>query len=239
MATPKGWTGPDVVDGLPVEGTFRTHQVPVAEVRTNPEHLAILEAWMRSYRPEELFDENGRLDPDIAALAPAGERRMGANPQANGGRNPHHLRVPDWRADGIEVAGPGDPYAESTRRFGEMLRDIYRANAELADFRLFCPDETNSNRLGAVFEATDRCLVERTVAGDDHVSADGRVMEVLSEHLCHGWLEGYTLTGRHGLFASYEAFAMVSASMTVQHTKWLEAGAGCRGAGRSRRSTSS
>ncbi len=223
MATPKGWTGPATVDGLAVEGTFRSHQVPVSEVRSNPEHLEILERWMRSYRPEELFDANGRVDPEIEASAPSGERRMGANPQANGGRDPHHLRVPDWRHYGVDVAAPGTVVHESTRPFGELLRDIYRENADQADFRLFCPDETNSNRLGAVFEETDRCLVERTVAGDDHVSAGGRVMEVLSEHLCHGWLEGYTLTGRHGLFASYEAFAMVSASMTVQHTKWLEA----------------
>ncbi len=223
LVTPKGWTGPATVDGLAVEGTFRSHQVPVAEVRTNPEHLAILDGWMRSYRPEELFDENGRLAPEIAVLAPSGERRMGANPQANGGRDPHHLHVPDWRQYGVEVPRPGAVLHESTRPFGDLLRDIYRDNAEQADFRLFCPDETNSNRLGAVFEQTDRCLVERNVAGDDHVSAGGRVMEVLSEHLCHGWLEGYTLTGRHGVFASYEAFAMVSASMTVQHTKWLEA----------------
>ncbi|MGZ4710371.1 MAG: phosphoketolase family protein, partial [Acidimicrobiales bacterium] len=223
LDTPKGWTGPATVDGLAIEGTFRSHQVPVAEVRSNPEHLALLEQWMRSYRPDELFDANGRLDRQVAALAPDGERRMGVNPQANGGRDQHHLRVPEWQAYGVDVPAPGTVLRESTRSLGELLRDVYRANAELADFRLFCPDETNSNRLGAVFEATDRCLVERTVAGDDHVSADGRVMEVLSEHLCHGWLEGYTLTGRHGLFASYEAFAMVSASMTVQHTKWLEA----------------
>ena len=223
LATPKGWTGPDVVDGVQIQGTFRSHQVPLAGVRDNPDHLRMLEAWMRSYRPEELFDENGRPVAGLAALAPVGDRRMGANPQANGGRHPHHLRLPDWTDYAVDVPAPASRYEESTRRLGELLRDVYRLNAEHADFRLFCPDETNSNRLGAVFEVTDRCLVDRTTPTDDHVSPDGRVMEVLSEHLCHGWLEGYTLTGRHGLFASYEAFAMVSASMTVQHTKWLEA----------------
>jgi xylulose-5-phosphate/fructose-6-phosphate phosphoketolase len=222
LATPKGWTGPKVVDGVKIEGTFRAHQVPLSGVRDNPDHLHQLEDWMRSYRPEELFDENGRLVSRLAGLAPVGDRRMGANPQANGGRHPHHLRLPDWAGYAVDVQAPAAVYVESTRRLGEMLRDIYRLNADEADFRLFCPDETNSNRLGAVFEETDRCLVERTATDDDHVSPDGRVMEVLSEHLCHGWLEGYTLTGRHGLFATYEAFAMVSASMTVQHTKWLE-----------------
>jgi xylulose-5-phosphate/fructose-6-phosphate phosphoketolase len=220
--TPKGWTGPAVVDGVRVEGTFRAHQVPLANVRDDPEHLRLLEEWLRSYRPDELFDENGRPVPDLAAHAPGGDRRMGSNPQANGGHRTRDLALPDWRAYAVEVASPGSSRRESTHQLGELLRDVYRANDATADFRLFCPDETNSNRLGAVFEATDRCLVETTGPDDDHVSPEGRVMEVLSEHLCHGWLEGYTLTGRHGLFASYEAFAMVSASMTVQHTKWLE-----------------
>ncbi len=222
LATPKGWTGPAVVDGVPVEGTFRAHQVPLANVRDNPEHLALLEAWMRSYRPEELFDANGRPVPWLADLAPPGDRRMGANPQANGGLHPRPLALPDWRAYAVDVTAPAILHVESTDRLGQVLRDIYRDDGTPGSFRLFCPDETNSNRLGAVFEVTDRCLVEPTTPADDHVSPDGRVMEVLSEHLCHGWLEGYTLTGRHGLFASYEAFAMVSASMTVQHTKWLE-----------------
>lgn len=220
LRTPKGWTGPRIVDGVQIEGTFRAHQVPVAEVKTNPEHLAILEQWMRSYRPEELFDEAGRLRPDIAALAPVGERRMGANPHANGGLLTRDLELPDHRRYAIKLADRARERAESTRVLGQYLRDIYRSNP--SNFRLFCPDETNSNRLGAVFEASDRCLISRSVPGDDHVSRDGRVMEVLSEHCCHGWLEGYTLTGRHGLFATYEAFAMVADSMAIQHSKWLE-----------------
>ncbi len=222
LATPKGWTGPAEVDGVPVEGTFRAHQVPLANVRDNPEHLRMLETWMRSYRPEELFDANGRPAARLAELVPPGDRRMGANPQANGGLHRRPLTLPDWRDYAVDVTAPGTQHVESTGRLGPLLRDIYRHDDTPGSFRLFCPDETNSNRLGAVFEVTDRCLVEPTTEADDHVSPGGRVMEVLSEHLCHGWLEGYTLTGRHGLFASYEAFAMVSASMTVQHTKWLE-----------------
>jgi xylulose-5-phosphate/fructose-6-phosphate phosphoketolase len=220
LRTPKGWTGPKVVDGIPVEGTFRAHQVPLANVRDDPGHLRQLEEWMRGYRPEHLFDDGGRLVPELADLAPRGDKRMGSSPHANGGRLLHGLRVPDFTTYAIDVE-PGVTVAESTRRLGELLRDIYRDNP--TTFRLFCPDETNSNRLGAVFEVEERCLLEPTIPIDDHVSADGRVMEVLSEHLCEGWLEGYLLTGRHGMFASYEAFAMVSASMTVQHTKWLEA----------------
>ncbi len=192
-------------------------------MRDDPEHLRLLEEWLRSYRPDELFDADGRPWPDLAELAPTGERRMGSNPQANGGRHPQALALPEWRSYAVDVSAPGRMSLESTRQLGELLRDVYRADADPGRFRLFCPDETNSNRLGAVFEVTDRCLVEQTFPSDDHLSPDGRVMEVLSEHLCHGWLEGYTLTGRHGLFASYEAFAMVSASMTVQHSKWLEA----------------
>jgi len=226
LDTPKGWTGPKVVDGLAVEGTFRAHQVPLSNVRDDPGHLRQLEEWMRSYRPEELFDANGRVWSGLADLVPPGDRRMGANPQANGGLHPRVLALPDWRDYAVEVTSPGTQHLESTARLGQLLRDVYRADGEPGCFRVFCPDETNSNRLGAVFEASDRCLVEDTSAADDHVSPAGRVMEVLSEHLCHGWLEGYTLTGRHGLFASYEAFAMVSASMTVQHSKWLEAARG-------------
>ena len=221
LRTPKGWTGPKEVDGLPIEGTFRAHQVPIAGVRDNPDHLRLLEDWMRSYHPEELFDEAGRLRPELAALAPSGERRMGSSPHTNGGRLLTGLKLPDFMQYAVAIGNPGASRNESTQVLGEMLRDLYTGNAN--NFRLFCPDETNSNRLGAVFEVEDRCLVAPTFATDDHVAADGRVMEVLSEHLCEGWLEGYLLTGRHGLYATYEAFAMVSASMTVQHAKWLEA----------------
>jgi xylulose-5-phosphate/fructose-6-phosphate phosphoketolase len=223
LRTPKGWTGPKVVDGLPVEGTFRAHQVPLANVRDNADHLHQLEEWMRSYRPEELFDGDGWLTPALAKLAPSGDRRMGANAHANGGRVLEPLDLPDFTGYAIPVSQPGAELHESTRRLGEFLRDVFTRNRESASFRLVCPDETNSNRLGAVFDVENRMLVEPIIAIDDHVAHDGRVMEVLSEHNCQGWLEGYLLTGRHGLFASYEAFAMVSASMTVQHAKWLEA----------------
>ncbi len=221
LRTPKGWTGPEVVDGVKIEGTFRAHQVPLSEVRKNAEHLRMLESWMRSYRPQELFDAAGRLVPDVAALAPAGARRMGANPHANGGHGVP-LDLPPFRDYALAVRRPATEQAESTRPLGKLMRDVFARTKQRANFRLYCPDETNSNRLGDVFEAENRCLVERVLPDDDHVSPDGRVMEVLSEHLCQGWLEGYTLTGRHGLFATYEAFAMVSASMTVQHAKWLE-----------------
>ena len=224
LRTPKGWTGPKEVDGLPVEGTFRSHQVPVADVKSNPEHLRILEDWMRSYQPDDLFDEEGRLRPELAALAPQGDLRMGANPRANGGKLLVDLHLPDITGYAIEVKKAATERHESTRQLGKMLRDIFTQNRMHQNFRLFCPDETNSNRLGNVFEVENRCFVEPILPTDDHLSPDGRVMEVLSEHLCQGWLEGYLLTGRHGLFASYEAFAMVSASMTVQHTKWLEEG---------------
>jgi xylulose-5-phosphate/fructose-6-phosphate phosphoketolase len=222
LRTPKGWTGPKEVGGHPVEGTFRSHQVPMSATRTDPEQLAQLEAWLRSYRPEELFDADGRFVEDLAALAPTGNRRMSANPHANGGTVLIDLDLPDFRDYAVAVDRPAVVRQESTRQLGKLLRDLYERTAESANFRLFCPDETNSNRLGNVFEVTDRCLVARTLDIDDHLSPDGRVMEVLSEHLCEGWLEGYTLTGRHGIFATYEAFAMVSASMTVQHTKWLQ-----------------
>jgi xylulose-5-phosphate/fructose-6-phosphate phosphoketolase len=222
LRTPKGWTGPDVVDHVQIEGTFRAHQVPVAEVKTNPEHLAILETWMKSYHPEETFDEQGRLLPELAALAPKGQRRMGMNPHANGGKLLINLHLPEFTRYAIEVKQPGTERHESTRQLGKWLRDIFVHNAQHENFRLFCPDETNSNRLGNVFEVENRCLVEPILPTDDHVSPDGRVMEVLSEHLCEGWLEGYLLTGRHGLFATYEAFAMVADSMMIQHGKWLQ-----------------
>jgi xylulose-5-phosphate/fructose-6-phosphate phosphoketolase len=222
LRTPKGWTGPKVVDGLPVEGTFRAHQVPVDRVREDPAHLALLEAWMRSYRPEELFDERGGLRAELAALAPRGDRRLGANPHANGGRVLQPLDLPDFGDYALPVPRPATELQGSTRQLGKFMRDIFTRNRAAANFRLFCPDETNSNRLGDVFEVERRCSVLPRTPDDDHVAPDGRVMEILSEHCCQGWLEGYLLTGRHGLFASYEAFAMVSASMTVQHAKWLQ-----------------
>jgi len=220
LRTPKGWTGPKIVDGVQIEGTFRAHQVPVSEVRTNPEHLRILEDWMRSYRPEELFDEQGRFREDFAALAPEGTRRMGSNPQANGGLLTVPLTLPVYADYAVKFGERARERIGSTAVLAEYLRDIYAANPD--NFRLFCPDETNSNRLGAVFDVSDRCLVSTIEPGDDHISHDGRVMEVLSEHCCHGWLEGYTLTGRHGLFATYEAFAMIVDSMAMQHAKWIE-----------------
>jgi xylulose-5-phosphate/fructose-6-phosphate phosphoketolase len=222
LRTPKGWTGPKVVDGVQIEGTFRAHQVPLAGVKDNPEHLKLLEQWMRSYRPEELFDDHGRLKPEIKAMAPKGNRRMGANPHANGGLLTVALDIPSFTEYAVPLKEPGSVKVESTRPFGKMLRDIFKRNARQHNFRLFCPDETNSNRLGDVFEVENRCLVGRVESYDDHVAPDGRVMEVLSEHCHQGWLEGYTLTGRHGIFASYEAFAMIVDSMAAQHSKWLE-----------------
>ena len=221
LRTPKGWTGPKQVDGKQVEGTFRSHQVPVSDVRNNPEHLAILEAWLRSYRPEELFDQTGALLPALAALAPQGARRMSSNVAANAGHTSVALHVPALDDYALAVPEPGRELHESTRQLGLLLRDLYRDNPK--NFRLFCPDETNSNRLGAVFDTEKRCLVASVVAGDDQVSPEGRVMEVLSEHNLQGWLEGYTLTGRYGVFATYEAFALIVASMATQHAKWLEA----------------
>jgi xylulose-5-phosphate/fructose-6-phosphate phosphoketolase len=219
MRTPKGWTGPKQVNGKQVEGTFRSHQVPLGAVRTDPVQLAALETWLRSYRPEELFDERGTLMPELRALAPRGTRRMSANPHANGGVAVP-LEMPDWHRYAVAVERPGVTRHESTRAFGELLRDLYKTNP--TRFRLMCPDETASNRLDAVFEVENRCFQEPTIAIDDHVSSEGRVMEVLSEHNCEGWLEGYILTGRHGVFATYEAFALIVASMTTQHAKWLE-----------------
>ena len=220
LRTPKGWTGPRLVDGVQVEGTFRAHQVPLAGVRENPEHLAQLEDWMRSYRPEERFDEDARLVAKLQELAPEGEKRMGSSPHANGGRQLRPLDIPDLERYAVEIETRGVTAVETTRPLGELTRDLIAGQRDR--FRLFCPDETNSNRLGAVFEVDDRCLMDARPE-DEHCSPEGRVMEVLSEHLCQGWLEGYLLTGRHGLFATYEAFAMVSASMAIQHAKWLEA----------------
>jgi xylulose-5-phosphate/fructose-6-phosphate phosphoketolase len=220
LRTPKGWTGPKSVDGLPTEGTWRSHQVPMAEMRTNPEHLALLESWMKSYRPEELFDEAGALVAELAALPPKSYRRMSANPHANGGLLLQDLSLPDFRDYAVEVAKPGVTFSEATRVLGTYLRDVIRMNAER--FRLFGPDETASNRLGAVFEATGRAWDAETLPGDDHLDPAGRVMEVLSEHQCQGWLEGYLLTGRHGLFNCYEAFIHIIDSMFNQHAKWLK-----------------
>ena len=219
LRTPKGWTGPKVVDGIPVEGTFRAHQVPLSGVRENPDHLRMLEEWMRSYRPHEHFDASGKLVPELAALAPQGDRRMGANPAANGGGK-GDLTLPDFRAYAVDVPAPGTVQVENTAPMGVFLRDVYRDNP--TDFRVFSPDELTSNRLGAILQVDNRSFVGPIIPIDDHLSVNGRVMEVLSEHLCEGWLEGYTLTGRSGVYVTYEAFAMVSASMTVQHAKWLQ-----------------
>ncbi|MGZ3147267.1 phosphoketolase family protein [Lentzea chajnantorensis] len=220
LRTPKGWTGPKVVDGLPVEGTFRAHQVPVAATRANPEHRELLEQWMRGYRPDELFDRTGRLIPELQALAPRGTRRMSANPHANGGLLLRDLVMPDFRDHAVPVERPAAEAAEATKVLGAFLRDIIIRNPDR--FRVMGPDETASNRLSAVFEATDRTWNAITEPGDDHLAPDGRVMEVLSEHLCQGWLEGYLLTGRHGLFNCYEAFIHIIDSMFNQHAKWLK-----------------
>ena len=222
LKTPKGWTGPKVVDGERVEGTFRSHQVPLSEPSKNPEHLRLLEEWLRSYKPEELFDAQGRLLPALAELAPSGECRMGANPHANGGLLLRDLRMPDFRDYAVAVPAPGTVEAEDTRVLGHFLRDVIALNEERRNFRLFGPDETASNRLSAVFEATNRQWDAEILEGDDHLAPEGRVMEVLSEHLCQGWLEGYLLTGRHGLFNSYEAFIHIVDSMFNQHAKWLK-----------------
>jgi xylulose-5-phosphate/fructose-6-phosphate phosphoketolase len=220
LKTPKGWTGPKEVDGRPAEGSFRSHQVPLAEVRTNPEHLGQLEAWMRSYRPEELFDADGAVLGEVTALAPPGDRRMSANPHANGGLLLRGLELPDFRAYAIDVQEPARTSSEATRLLGQWLRDVIEVNRDR--FRIMGPDETASNRLQAVFEATDRVWEAERLRTDDHLAPDGRVMEVLSEHLCQGWLEGYLLTGRHGLFNCYEAFIHIVDSMFNQHAKWLK-----------------
>jgi xylulose-5-phosphate/fructose-6-phosphate phosphoketolase len=220
LRTPKGWTGPKVVDGKPVEGTFRSHQVPLAEVRTNPEHLAQLETWMRSYRAEELFDQQGVPVAELRGLPPGGDRRMSANPHANGGLLLRDLAMPDFRDYAVEVPKPATTFSEATRVLGALLRDVIRRNPDR--FRLFGPDETSSNRLDAVFEVTDRQWEAERIPIDEHLAARGRVIEVLSEHLCQGWLEGYLLTGRHGLFNCYEAFIHIVDSMFNQHAKWLK-----------------
>ena len=220
LRTPKGWTGPKTVDGLPMEGTWRAHQVPLTNVRGNPDHLALLETWLRSYRPDELFDADGRPVAGLLDFPPVGAARMSANPHANGGLLLHDLELPDFRDYGVEVAAPATETSEATRVLGTWLRDVIRANP--TTFRLFGPDETTSNRLDAVFEVTDRVWMAETRPTDEHLAPDGRVMEVLSEHLCQGWLEGYLLTGRHGLFSCYEAFIHVIDSMFNQHAKWLK-----------------
>ena len=220
LRTPKGWTGPQQVDGLPVEGTWRAHQVPLANVRENPEHLRMLEQWMRGYRPRELFDERGAPTPELAELAPAGERRMSANPHANGGLLLRELLLPDFRDYAVDVPKPAASSAEATRVLGTFLRDVIERNPD--NFRLFGPDETASNRLDAAFEATARVWQGELLPTDENLAPEGRVVEVLSEHLCQGWLEGYLLSGRHGLFNCYEAFIHIVDSMFNQHAKWLK-----------------
>jgi xylulose-5-phosphate/fructose-6-phosphate phosphoketolase len=220
LRTPKGWTGPKEVDGQRTEGTWRSHQVPLSGVKGHPEHLALLETWLRSYRPEELFDADGSPTELVRSANASGDLRMSASPHANGGLLTRDLDLPSHHDYAVDVPSPATVKLESTRKLGELMRDIYTRNPDR--FRLFCPDETNSNRLGAVFEVSDRMFAEHVTPDDVSLSRDGRVMEVLSEHNCHGWLEGYTLTGRHGMFATYEAFAMVSASQTIQHAKWLQ-----------------
>ena len=222
LKSPKGWTGPREVDGKKTEGFWRSHQVPFAELDKNPDHLRLLEEWMKSYKPEELFDRNGRLVPELADLAPKGDRRMGANPHANGGLLLKDLRLPDFRDYAVDVPKPGQVIGEATRVMGRFLRDVMRLNADQRNFRVMGPDEVASNRLGALFEVTNRAWMGDTIPEDENLSPDGRVMEILSEHTCQGWLEGYLLTGRHGLFTSYEAFIHIVDSMFNQHAKWLK-----------------
>ena len=222
LKTPKGWTGPKKVDGVQVEGTFRAHQVPLSELKSKPGHLKILETWMKSYKPEELFDDNGELLPELAGLAPKGNQRMGANPHANGGLLLKGLKMPDFADYAVDVPHAGTTVAEATRMMGRFLRDVMKLNMDSQNFRVMGPDETASNRLTALFEVTDRVSTADILPGDDHLSPDGRVMEVLSEHMCQGWLEGYLLTGRHGFFSCYEAFIHIVDSMFNQHAKWLK-----------------
>jgi xylulose-5-phosphate/fructose-6-phosphate phosphoketolase len=222
LKTPKGWTGPKEVDGLKVEGFWRSHQVPIADMGKKPDHVRLLEEWMKSYKHEELFDEKGRLIPELRELAPKGELRMGANPHTNGGILLKDLKMPDFREYAVDVPKPGQVRAEATRVMGRFMRDIMKLNMENRNFRVFGPDETSSNRLDALFEVTDRAWVAETVPYDEHLSPEGRVMEILSEHTCQGWLEGYILTGRHGFFACYEAFIHIVDSMFNQHAKWLK-----------------
>ena len=222
LRSPKGWTGPKIVDGKPTENSWRSHQVPLSELANKPQHLAQLEEWLKSYRPEELFDSSGALMPELAALAPTGERRMGANPHANGGLLLRDLILPDFRKYALEVPRPGQTSGEATRVLGTFLRDVMSANLESRNFRVMGPDETESNRLGALYGATAKTWELPRLPSDEHLETDGRVMEVLSEHLCQGWLEGYLLTGRHGFFSCYEAFIHIIDSMVNQHAKWLK-----------------
>jgi xylulose-5-phosphate/fructose-6-phosphate phosphoketolase len=226
LASPKGWTGPKTIDGKPNEGTFRSHQVPLSDPAKSPEHLRQLESWLRSYRPEELFDAQGRLQPELRALAPSGERRMGANPNANGGILLRDLKMPDFTDYAVDVPKPGILGAGDTHVLGKFLRDVLKLNAEQRNFRIFGPDETLSNGLEAVFETTNRQWLAATAANDEFLARSGQVMEMLSEHQCEGWLEGYLLTGRHGLFNCYEAFIHIIDSMFNQHAKWLKVTAG-------------
>jgi xylulose-5-phosphate/fructose-6-phosphate phosphoketolase len=221
LRSPKGWTCPHEIDGKLCEGYWRSHQVPMGDM-DKPEHVTILEQWMKSYRPEQLFDAAGRLKPELAELAPKGERRMSANPHANGGLKLRDLRMPDYRSYAVDVVAPGKVYAEATRMQGKFLRDVMKLNMDSKNFRLFSPDENNSNRWQDVLEVTNRCYMAQILPEDDHLSPDGRVMEVLSEHQCQGWLEGYLLTGRHGFFSCYEAFIHIIDSMFNQHAKWLK-----------------
>ncbi len=220
--TPKGWTGPKVVDGLPLEGSWRSHQVPLTELKEKPEHLKMLETWMKSYKPEELFDKEGKLVSELAELSPVGDQRMGSNPHANGGRLLRDLKMPNFREYAVDVKTPGRMHGEATRVMGAFLRDIMKLNWKDQNFRIFGPDETASNRLTSLFDITSRTSTAEIFKTDDHISPDGRIMEVLSEQLCEGWLEGYLLTGRHGLFSCYEAFIHIIDSMFNQHAKWLK-----------------
>ncbi|BAY59435.1 putative phosphoketolase (plasmid) [Leptolyngbya boryana NIES-2135] len=222
LRTPKGWTGPKIVDGIPVENTFRSHQVPLAELASQPEHLKLLEDWLRSYQPEKLFDQTGKLIEELAELAPQGDRRMGANPHANGGLLLKDLKLPNFRDYAVEVPNPGTTTAESTRIMGQFLRDVMKLNLDRQNFRVMSPDENNSNRWNAILEVIDRVSTAEILPTDDHLSPDGRVIEVLSEQMCQGWLEGYLLTGRHGFFSCYEAFIHIIDSMFNQHAKWLK-----------------
>ncbi|MEO5562332.1 MAG: phosphoketolase family protein [Chitinophagaceae bacterium] len=222
LDTPKGWTGPKIVDGIEIEGTWRSHQVPLSQLSTKPDHVQLLEDWMKSYKPQELFDETGKLVAELAELVPQGTQRMGANPQANGGILLHDLKMPDFRKHSVEVFEPGTKMAEATVIMGAFLRDIMKLNWDYRNFRIFGPDETASNRLSKLFDITERTSTAEILESDDHISANGRIMEVLSEHLCQGWLEGYLLTGRHGLFSCYEAFIHIVNSMFNQHAKWLQ-----------------
>lgn len=222
LRTLKGWTGPKGTDDIPIEGTFRSHQVPLTDVKNNHEKLVLLEQWLRSYNPKKLFDENGKLNNELTELTPKANKRMSSNLSANGGQILKELLLPDFKQYALQVKEPGREISEATRNFGKFLRDIFKLNETNRNFRLFCPDETSSNRLESVFEVTNRCFMEKILPKDDHLSQDGRVMEVLSEHLCQGWLEGYLLTGRHGLFPCYEAFVTIIDSMFNQHAKWIK-----------------